>query len=338
MLGFMKVLFIVFLCFSIAGCATELTVNKDNVLFEIKKGESFHNITKRLKSENIIKNTTRFQILAKLMRKDMNFKFGVYQIKKGERYIDLIDKFASGDTFSIKITIPEGYNIYQIASVLSENGLISEEEFLETCKDKELISEFNLKKNPTLEGYLYPDTYYIPLNYEKKKIIRLFLDNFNRIIDNDFLTKIHQKGLTLNNVMIMASIIEKEAKQEFEKPIIAGVYYNRLKKGMRLQADPTLIYALTLTGTYNGSIGFKDFNIDSKYNTYKYYGMPPGPIANPGRASILAAIFPTDVGYLYFVAKPDGSHYFSSTLEEHNKAVYLYQKLPAYEKRRKMEK
>ncbi len=332
---FILPLSILFFIIMLTGCAEEVTNNHDPVLFEIKKGESVHSVTRRLKEEKIIKNSTRFLILAKLMRKDADFKFGIYQIEKAEKYSGLIDKFSSGATYSIKITIPEGDNIFQVAEILAEKGFISKDEFLQLCKDSELLSEVGLKGDYTLEGYLYPDTYLIPLNYEKKKIVKMFLDHFKSVIQEDILREIKNKGLKLNEVLVMASIIEKEAKQEFEKPIISGVYYNRLKKGMKLQADPTLIYGMIIAGKYDGDIKNGDFIFDSKYNTYKHFGLPPAPIANPGRTSILAAIYPADVEYLYFVAKQDGTHYFSKTLSEHNKAVYEFQKLPAYERRKK---
>lgn len=323
----------VLIALTLASCGGDTTANQQDVLFEIKKGENFQIVTKRLKEQKIIKNPTRFRVMAKLMMKDNEVKFGIYQIEKAERYGNLIDKFASGQTYSVKVTIPEGSSIFQIADILSSKGLITKEEFLKECSDKNHLARAGLGQKSTLEGYLYPDTYMIPVNYPADKITDLFLDHFDQVVDQDMKDKIKSKGMDLVKVLAMASIVEKEAKQEFEKPIIAGVYYNRIKKGYRLQADPTLIYALTLAGKYDGNIRHGDFTFDSRYNTYKYYGLPPTPICNPGKTSILAAIFPADVEYLYFVAKPDGSHYFSKTLEEHNKAVYQFQIIPARERR-----
>ena len=166
----------------------------------------------------------------------------------------------------------------------------------------------------------------IPLNYKSHEIVQILINHFKSIITEDYKNQIQKKGLTLNTVLTMASIIEREAKVEFEKPIISGVYYNRLKQRIMLQADPTLIYALLLEGKYDGDIKFSDFNNSSLFNTYKYYGLPPCPIANPGKTAILAAIYPANVDYIYFVAKPDesGQHIFSKTLTEHNRAVELY--------------
>jgi len=330
----LKFLFIPLLFF-LYGCGADITINQKEVLFEIKKGESIQTVSRRLKHENIINNPLRFQILAKLMRKDSNLKYGVYLITREEKYADIINKFSKGATYSIKVTIPEGSNIYQIADILLQKELVKKEDFLRECSNKKFLARYNLPQNATLEGYLYPDTYMIPLNYPVEKIIEMFLDKFDQIVDQKYIDEINKRGLTLQKILTMASIIEKEAKLEYEKPIIAGVYYNRLKQKIKLQADPTLIYALILKGEYTGDIRYRDFTLDSKYNTYKYYGLPPSPIANPGKTSILAAIYPADVDYLYFVARPDGSHQFSKTLKEHNQAVYQYQKLPAIERRKK---
>jgi len=321
-----KILFIILILFS--SCAKEVTINKEAVLFEIKRGDTIFTIAKNLQKSKIIKNPKRFQIIAKLTRRDRLIKYGIYQINPQEDYESLLEKFISGKTYSVKITINEGFNIFQIAELLENKGLVKKEEFLSECKNNELTKRYGLPNGATLEGFLFPDTYYIPLNYNSKQIIEIFLNRFDSVVNNEMREKIKEKGLSLLKVIIMASIVEKEAKLEEEKPIIAKVFYNRLKKGMLLQADPTLIYALILNGTYDGNIRKKDFMLDSKYNTYKYYGLPILPICNPGKNSILAAIFPADVDYIYFVAKPDGSHYFSKSLEEHNRAVYIYQILP----------
>jgi UPF0755 protein len=313
---------------SMAGCANDATNNKEPVLFEIKQGQSFHAVVKELSAQHIVTSPTRFKVLSKLMFKDSHFKFGVYLIDKNDPYTDLIDKFSSGKTYSIRITIPEGYTMFQIAEVLSNKALCTKEEFLRECRNPEFLSSVGLAANGTLEGYLYPDTYLVPLNYKARDIVRIFLDHFHSIITDDYIDQAKKRGMTVNQMLTMASIVEREAKVEFEKPIISGVYYNRLRKGMMLQADPTLIYALILENKYDGDIKFSDFNNPSPYNTYIHYGLPPTPIANPGKTAILAAIYPAKVDYLYFVAKPDtsGQHNFSTTLEEHNRFVEAYVK------------
>lgn len=318
----------------LCGCAADLTSNDQDVLFEVKKGDSVASVARRMKNERIIRNPTRFQILAKLMGKDGQFKFGTYEIKKHEKYKVLIRKFASGDTYSIRLTVPEGYTIFQIAELIEKKGLGTRQEFIALCRKPENLAKAGLLPGASLEGYLYPDTYQIPMDYRASQVLDMMLNRFFEVVNSDMRAQISAKGLTLEKVLAMASIVEREARKDAEKPVIAGVYYNRLKVGMKLQADPTLIYALILAGGYDGDIRFRDFALDSKYNTYKYYGLPPAPIANPGKSAILAAIYPASVDYLYFVAKSDGTHQFSKTLQEHNAAVYQYQKLPAMERRR----
>ncbi len=324
-----RILFITLLTLSLVSCGQDITNNNQEVRYEIKKGDSFSGIARQLKEQNIINDATRFRVVAKLMRKDRDMKVGVYTIEPGEKYRDLINKFAKGITHFEKITIPEGYSSFQIAELLESKGWVTAADFLERIKDPQYLDIYGIPHSQSLEGYLYPDTYFIPLHYKSDDIIKMMLKRFDQIIDDKIKDKIKKKGMSLHEVLSMAAIVEKEAKVQYEKPIIAGVYYKRLKVNMRLQADPTLIYALILDGEYDGDIKFKHLRPPwpSPWNTYYAYGLPPGPIANPGKASILAAIFPADVDYVYFVANPaDGTHDFSKTLDEHNRKVKIYQK------------
>lgn len=324
-----------FLFFS---CSLYKTDNKEDVLFEVKRGESFSSVVKRLVDEKIISHPRVFRLQARLSGKSKNLKFGIYLIKKEEPYSSVINKFYAGKSHSINITIPEGYNIFDIANLLESKNLVKKEEFLKAIQDQELLDYAGVPKGHSLEGYLFPDSYSIPLNYSSKQIAKMMISRFKEIVNEEVLKAIKKKNLTLNQVLTMASIIQKEARFEHEMPIISGVYHNRIEKRYKLQADPTLIYALILDGKYDGNIRKSHFEYESKYNTYKYYGLPPGPICNSGKAAILAAIYPAKVDYLYFVAKPDGTHYFSKSLEEHNKAVYLYQIIPAIERRKQRSK
>ncbi|MGC8765427.1 MAG: endolytic transglycosylase MltG [Brevinematia bacterium] len=323
-----------FLFFLISACSFLKTENNSDVLFEIKKGENFSSVVKRLKEERIVSNPFLFRWQARITGSLHKLKFGIYQIKAHESYSSVIKKFYNGKSFAVNLTIPEGYNIFEIAELLESKNLIKKELFLSELKNPELLRYLNLPPSASMEGYLFPDSYSIPLNYSGYQIVKIFLDRFKEIVNEEILNMIRKRGLNLKEILTMASIIEKEAKFDFEKPIISGVYYNRIRKGYRLQADPTLIYALMLDNKYDGNIRKRDFEYDSRYNTYKHFGLPPGPICNPGKTSILAAIFPADVEYLYFVAKPDGTHHFSKTLEEHNKAVRAFQIIPAQERRK----
>ena len=312
--------------FSVNACTQDATINTNAVLFEIQSGDNLTSIAKRLADQNIIGDATRFKIVAKLSGKDRSIQAGVYQIKPGESFDAVVVKFSKGDTFSLKITIPEGFNMFQIAGLLETNKICSKEEFLKECKNPELLTKYSIPTNASLEGYLYPDTYFIPLKFSAKQTIQMMLNQFEKMVDNDIRKKIQETGWTLSQVLTLASIIEKEAQAEFERPIISGVYHNRIRAKWKLQADPTIIYFLMLEGRYDGDIRFKDLEYKSPYNTYVVDGLPPTPIANPSRASILAALYPAQVEYMFFVAKRDGTHYFSVTLAEHNKAVAEYQK------------
>lgn len=317
----LSIVFIIML----SACSKDYTKNKSNILFEIKNGESFRSVANRLKKKKIINSPSRLRVLAKLLKKDRAIQAGVYQITPKENYADLLNKFTTGKVFSIHITIPEGYNIYQIAQVVEKKGFCTEAEFLAECRKKSILDKYGIPSDSSLEGYLFPDTYFVPLNYTAKQIVKMMLDRFDVVVNSEMKAKIKQRGMNLHEVLTMASIIEKESSVEHEKPVISGVYNNRLKIGMKLQADPTLIYALMIDNKYDGDIKFRHFDYDSPYNTYKIFGMPSGPISSVGKTSILAAIFPAKVEYLYFVAmKPGGEHYFSRTLQEHNAAVQRY--------------
>lgn len=308
---------------SFVSCSREFTQNSEEILFEVISGESFGSVSARLKEMGIITDVNRFKILAKLMHKDRELKVGVYSILPHEDTRSLIDKLTSGVSYSVKVTIPEGYNMFEIAAVLANKSICTKEEFLAECRNPELLARYDLPANASLEGYLFPDTYFIPPNYSARKVVEMMLKEFDKVVDEETKAKIAELGMSLNEILTLASIVEKESAIEYEKPWIAGVYRNRLKIRMMLQADPTLIYALTLAGLYDGNIRFRHFEYDSPYNTYKYYGLPPYPIANPGKTSIMAAIFPASVEYFYFCANPDnsGAHTFSVTLQEHNRAV-----------------
>jgi len=311
----------------LSACTSERSLNKKSVLFEVHQGESLNHVARRLKHQKIIFSPTRFKVLARLMKKDRKLMVGVYQIPVKTSYRDIINLLTSGKTYSIKVTIPEGFTLFQIAELLEKKGLIKAQDFINACRRPDILEKYKIE-GESLEGYLFPDTYLLPMHFQVDEIIEIMLKRFHEVVDQKILSELKRKNLSLNKLLAMASIVERETRLEYEKPIVAGVYYNRLKKRMRLQADPTLIYALILDGRYDGNIRFRDLRppYPSPYNTYYVYGLPKGPIANPGKTSILAALYPARVPYLYFVAKPDGSHDFSVTLEEHNRKVYMYQK------------
>jgi UPF0755 protein len=224
------------------------------------------------------------------------------------------------------LTIPEGATVRDIVTLVATKELGEHQGLLELAADKLFVSSLGFDA-PSLEGYLFPDTYHVPRGIRARDLLILMVRAFRNHYTEEISTRAQRLGLTQHEVLTLASLIEKEAKLDEERPLIAAVYLNRLRRGMRLQCDATVIYALG--ERFDGNLRKADLDVDSPYNTYRNAGLPPGPIANPGRQSIEAAVTPAPVDYLYFVAtKQPGKHQFSRTLAEHNQAVWKYQRRP----------
>lgn len=291
-----------------------------DVQFKIKPGEGFSSINGRLGREKLINNTRIFHRYAQVSGLMTKFKAGNYLIKKGSTLTHVVDILTTGAGITTAVTIPEGKNLFEIAEILEENDITSKEKFINAAKDRELANRFEIPAE-RFEGYLYPDTYNFARNTPAEDVIKTMVRVFNtKMADLDF----ESSGLSKHEVVILASIVEKETGAGFERPRIAGVFYNRLKKRMRIQSDPTTIYGIW--ERYDGNLRKKDLYEKSPYNTYKISGLPKGPIANPGLEAIKAALNPEVHSYLYFVSKNDGTHVFSQTLKEHNEAVNYWQK------------
>jgi len=236
--------------------------------------------------------------------------------------MDILKAITSGKTVLHPVTIPEGYRITEIAELLAEKISINKEKFIKEARSKDLIKSLNITSD-SLEGYLFPETYHFSKHTPEQKIVQAMLNTFKqRITNRNILDQIQKSDMSLHEVITLASLIEKETGMNDERKHISSVFHNRLHRNMRLQTDPTVIYAIE---EFDGNIRKKDLNIDSPYNTYRYKGLPPGPIANPGIKSIVAALNPIRSNHLYFVSRKDGSHHFSSNLREHNRAVQKYQ-------------
>jgi UPF0755 protein len=220
-----------------------------------------------------------------------------------------------------KLTIPEGYNAYQIAELVSQAGYGAQDEFDKIVSDAALVRKLGLEAE-TLEGYLFPDTYFFPKDVTMEKIISTMVQRFWSIFKPEWQDRTKSLGFSVHQVVTLASIIEKETGAAFERPRISSVFHNRLRKKMRLESDPTVIYGII---DFDGNLTRKHLKTRTPYNTYKIRGLPVGPIANPGRASLEAALFPEKTAYIYFVSKKDTTHYFSTNLKEHNRAVRKYQ-------------
>jgi UPF0755 protein len=279
--------------------ATQKVVN-------IPSGTNAKEIVELLEKNEIIrKNNYTFRILTKLLKLEDQLKYGEYSLSPSMNMLQILDKLVKGEVITYKITIPEGYTSTQIAELLDKKEVAEKEAFLKLVKDSEKTSE----------GYLFPDTYEVPKKYGAEKMVKAMLSNFNQIdIENKFIDKAEEIGFSLDEIIILASIIEKEAKFNEEKNKVSSVFHNRLKIGMKLQSCATIQYILEKP---KERLDENDLKIDSPYNTYLYKGLPPGPICNPGLNSIIAALEPEEGDYLYFVLGENGRHIFSKTYQEH---------------------
>jgi UPF0755 protein len=236
---------------------------------------------------------------------------------------EIMTAMRQGKVFRHVLTIPEGITLRDIAGLLTDKELGEAKPLLALGQDKNFLTAVGLSST-SLEGYAFPDTYHIPRGLSAQVLLTLMVRNFHKHYTADMATQAQRLGLTQHQVVTLASLIEKEAQHDAERPLIAAVFHNRLRRGMRLQCDPTVIYALG--ERFDGNLRKDDLQLDSPYNTYRYAGLPPGPIANPGQRALEAAVNPAAVDYLYFVATGnDGRHVFSKSLQEHNTAVRQYQ-------------
>ena len=291
-------------------------------IVEIPKGMSFHAIADRLQRENLIAHEWFFKGIARLTGGDRKIIPGEYELHPGMAATEILSKLVGGRVYYHTVTIPEGFTIEQIAKLLAEKKLADPVAFVRLTKDPELIHSLNLNV-PTLEGYLFPDTYFFARPIPPEAIIRTFVRRFWEVFAPTYLVRTRDLDMTVQEVITLASVIEKEAGLSQERPLVSGVFHNRLRKNIPLQSDPTVIYALK---DFDGNIRKEDLLVESPYNTYLVVGLPPGPIANPGEEAIRAALFPTPTDFVYFVSRNDGSHEFSATLAEHEEAVEKYQR------------
>jgi len=294
-------------------------------ILEIKKGEGIHEIASKLAQTKIIKNPLVFEIYAVVKNKAKKIQSGVYVFYPFLNIPQILEKITTGETIEIKITIPEGWGLKEIEKKLIKK--FPNQKFnLKSLKIKDFKKEFDFLNDApdenNLEGFLFPDTYFFsPLN-DEKEIIKKFLKNFDKKLTANLREEIKKQNKNIFEIVKMASLLEKEVKTIKDKKIVSGILYKRLEENMPLQVDATIGYVME-----KNKLSLADLKIDSPYNTYKYKGLPPGPISNPGLDSILAAIFPVASDYLYYLSAPDGTTIFSKTLDEHNfnKNKYLRQ-------------
>ncbi|HTY24239.1 MAG TPA: endolytic transglycosylase MltG [Desulfomonilaceae bacterium] len=298
------------------------------VIVTIPKGASLSQVATILQDNGIVSNRMVFKIVAWIRGEQRGIKAGDYSLKTGSDASDVLDQLISGKTLMLALTIPEGYNIFQIAELFQQMGLMTRSEFLSVAQDKAFLRAMELE-GQSLEGYLFPDTYFFKYSEKNdgKLVIQKLVQRFHQVYDKYVRAAAEESGWTMKQVVTLASLVEKEARPS-EHEFVSAVFHNRLRHNMRLQSDPTVIYGVKPMGS---KITRADLDRKQPYNTYQIDGLPPGPIASPGRESLIAAVKPADVDYLYFVAKNDGSHQFSSNLAEHNRWVNLYQRQPRTE-------
>jgi len=294
--------------------------NGETQIFRVKPGEGFSKVNGRLLQKKIISDARLFHYYAKYTDQMTKIKAGTYEITNGMHMGEVLDTIVNGVPILTSATVPEGKNMYEIGKILEENKITTYKEFIQECRSKENIDQLGIDA-PSLEGYLFPDTYKFAKGTPAKEVVRAMTSLFNKKVDElDF----SKTNLTKHEVIILASIVEKETGASFERKTIAGVYLNRLKKRMRLQADPTTIYGIW--ENYDGNLKKKHLLQKTDYNTYKMSGLPLGPIANPSLLAIQAVLDPEQHNYIYFVSKNDGTHVFTPTYKEHLKAVDYWQK------------
>jgi UPF0755 protein len=293
---------------------------------EIPPGAASADIRRRLTEAGVVKDERTFRVALWWSGAGRSLKAGEYRFDRPLSAIDVIDKLERGDVFTMRITFPEGLTIREMAAIFEQRGFGAAPEFIAAAAAARLIADLDPQATD-LEGYLFPDTYSLPRRAEASAIVAGMVARFKSRYEDDLRQRAAQQGLTTRQVVTLASLVEKETAQPQERPIVAGVYRNRMKINMPMQADPTVIYALSRAGKYDGNIRRTDLAFDSPYNTYKYPGLPPGPIAAPGKAALEAAVNPADVRYLYFVSRNDGSHVFAETLAQHNANVQQHQVL-----------
>ena len=291
---------------------------------EIPPRATAADIRQRLVAAGVIRDGLTLRLALRWTGASRDLKAGEYRFDRPMSPVEVVDKLARGDVYGRKVTFPEGLTIKEMAAIYESQQLGRARDFLDAARNVSLIQDLDPQASD-LEGYLFPDTYTLARATPAAKLVEMMVSGFRTAYASDLQQKAREQDLSTRQVVTLASLVEKETGKSDERPVVSAVYRNRLKIGMGMQADPTVVYALQKAGKYDGNIRKEDLALDSPYNTYKHAGLPPGPIASPGKASLAAAVQPADVEYLYFVSRNDGSHVFAKTLAEHNRNVNEFQ-------------
>ncbi|MBI1922177.1 MAG: endolytic transglycosylase MltG [Geobacter sp.] len=302
--------------------ATAPGIGKVQKLVDFPEGTTLKKVAAGLKQDSLVTSSALFSIYGRVKGAGSHLKAGTYQLDDGMTPPEILRKLVAGDVYVHRFTVPEGYSIYQVAELLEQQGFFKKDAFLRQCFNRELLQELKIDGR-SVEGYLFPSTYDVSPKMDEAGLIREMVGQFGKFYDERFASRVRAIGKTRRQVLTMASIIEKEAMVASERPVISSVFHNRLVKRMPLQSDPTAIYSVRAFG---GKVTKQDLENDSPYNTYHVNGLPPGPIGNPSPSAIEAALNPARTAYLYFVARKDGTHYFTTNLDDHNRGVRKYLK------------
>ncbi|MBU8850283.1 MAG: endolytic transglycosylase MltG [Desulfobacterales bacterium] len=289
--------------------------------FTVKPGQSLAVVAKNLEKESIISNKTYFKLFTRYKKAGEKLQAGEYILSASKSPEQILEIILQGKVKLYRITLPEGLNIKQVAALVEKASSCDITRFVDLCHNKSFITSLGIKST-TLEGWLFPDTYFFPKHTSCEDIITAMVAHFNKNFTDTWKARAKTLGFSVHDIVTLASIIEKETGDASERPIISSVFHNRLKKKMRLESDPTVIYGIK---NFDGNIKRKHLKMVTPYNTYQIKGLPAGPIANPGALSLQAALYPAQTEYLFFVSKKDTTHKFSRTLQEHNQAVRKYQ-------------
>ena len=327
-----RALFVVFAVLALGGLGAryvfQILLNRPGpplaapIRIDVAAGEPFRTTATKLEEAGLVPSARALVLWARLEAIDRQIQQGAYQFSNPLTPIALVEKMRSGEAMIIHVLLPEGATARDLALTLEHDGFGPAPTFLALARDGAFARSLGVPADG-LEGYLYPDTYFFSPLDSAQKILGMFVARFHQVFTPDLEAEAWKAGFTVHQIVTLASVIEKETGREEERPLVSAVFRNRLRRGMPLQADPTVIYGIE---NFDGNLTRRDLETPTPYNTYTAPGLPAGPIGNPGRSALLAALRPADVPYLYFVARDDGSHEFNSSLAEHNRAVNRYQR------------
>lgn len=305
-----------------------LPIGNKSIEIRIPEGSTFRQAADIFAEENVLRNKTLFLVIGRMTGIDRKIRAGYYSLYGSMNLLDLLRVLMKGQIIENEVTVVEGDSLREIAEKLSEKNIVSREDFLELSTDEDYLISFDINA-PSFEGYIYPETYKIPKGMDPEEAVGMMINKMREKFSDKLRARAEEIGRSEKEVLTLASIIEKEAVTDEERPLISAVYHNRLKIKMPLQADPTSIYGVKSS---REKITFADLQRKTPYNTYVIKGLPPGPIASPGIKSIMAALYPAEAPYIYFVSNNDGTHHFSVSAAEHLAAVKAYRQKKLIEK------